>query len=203
VTDNRENSLQTKALAQLQASAEVKHAMESECLHSLIASALIIASALRAGKTIFFCGNGGSAADSQHLATELVVRLSAERHRPPLPAIALTTDTSTLTAGANDFGFEQIFSRQVEALGREGDVLICISTSGNSPNVIKAAESAKAKKMKTIGFLGAMPGKLGNIVNIAVNIPSPDCARIQEGHITAGHIIIALTECLLYDGVQM
>jgi D-sedoheptulose 7-phosphate isomerase len=163
---------------------------------------MIIASTLRAGKTIFFCGNGGSAADSQHLATELVVRLSAERNRPPLSAIALTTDTSTLTACANDFGFEQIFSRQVEALGREGDVLVCISTSGNSVNVVKAAESAKAKGMKTIAFLGATLGKLGNLVNMAVNIPADDCGRIQEGHITAGHIIIALAECLLYDGVS-
>jgi D-sedoheptulose 7-phosphate isomerase len=202
VIDKAEDSLQARVLAQLSASAEVKRAMADQCLHSIIASAMIIASTLRAGKTIFFCGNGGSAADSQHLATELVVRLSAERNRPPLSAIALTTDTSTLTACANDFGFEQIFSRQVEALGREGDVLVCISTSGNSVNVVKAAESAKAKGMKTIAFLGATLGKLGNLVNMAVNIPADDCGRIQEGHITAGHIIIALAECLLYDGVS-
>lgn len=202
MTDWSEYTLKESVVSQLKASAGVKRAMEKRCVNSIIAAAGLIAGALKSpGRTIFFCGNGGSAADSQHLATEFVVRLTAKRDRKALPAIALTTDTSTLTAAANDYGFEMVFARQIEALGREGDVLVCISTSGNSPNLVKAAETARQRGMKLIGFLGSKPGKLAPIMDINVNIPAEECQRIQEGHITAGHIIVELVEFLLFEGV--
>ncbi|MBC8276936.1 MAG: SIS domain-containing protein [FCB group bacterium] len=177
--------------------------MEKETVNSIITAASMIAGCLKKpGRKIMFCGNGGSAADSQHLATEFIVRLSASRERRALAAIALTTDTSTLTAAANDYGYEHIFARQVEALGNEGDILVCISTSGNSANVVKAAEAAKSRGVKLIGFLGREPGLLGPMMNILINIPSDVCNRVQEGHITAGHIIVELVENILFDGKQ-
>jgi len=192
------NALQASITAQLQESAQLKLAMVNHCVEQIIAAARLIATALRRpGNKLMLCGNGGSAADSQHLATEFTVRLSAARLRRALAALALTTNTSTLTAAANDFGFDMIFARQVEALANPGDVLICISTSGNSPNVIKAAETAKTKGMKLIGLLGEAPGKLGPLMDISINIPSKTTNRIQEGHITAGHIIVSLVEDLL------
>jgi len=188
---------------QLQASAELKLAMKNHCAKSIADAAKLIAETLsHPGGKVMLCGNGGSAADSQHLATEFTVRLSAARPRKALAAIALTTDTSTLTAAANDFGLEMIFARQVEALGNPGDVLICISTSGNSPNVVKAAETAKANEVKLIGFLGENPGKLGGLMDVSVNIPSKVTNRIQEGHITAGHIIVGLVEDLLFGRME-
>jgi len=203
VTDWSENIFKNFVKSALRSSAEVKKAMEKETANSIIAAAGMIAGCLKnPGRKIMFCGNGGSAADSQHLATEFVVRLSASRERRALPAIALTTDTSTLTAAANDYGFEHIFARQVEALGNEGDILVCISTSGNSANVVKAAEAAKSRGVKLIGFLGREPGLLGPMMNISINIPSDVCNRVQEGHITAGHIIVELVENILFDGKQ-
>jgi len=153
-----------------------------------------LAESLQRGGKAIFCGNGGSAADSQHLATELVVRLSSESKRPALPAIALTTDTSILTACANDFGFDKIFSRQLEALGRKGDILFAISTSGNSANVIIAVEQARKMGIATIGFLGCGGGKLAGLVDYPLIIPSNDPQRVQECHITIGHIIIEVAE---------
>lgn len=138
------------------------------------------------GKILFF-GNGGSAADSQHLATELVVRY--RKNRPSLPAIALTTDTSALTAIGNDFGFDDLFSRQVEGLGRKGDVAIGISTSGSSSNVLKALIRARAMGLVTVGFGGGTGGKLKDAVDIALIVPSPTTARIQECHIFLGHML--------------
>ena len=144
------------------------------------------------------CGNGGSAADCQHIATELMIRLSHHIQRPALPAIALTTDTSNLTAGGNDIGFENVFARNIEGLGTNGDVLLAISTSGNSPNVIKAVEMAHQKGMQAIGFLGGSGGKLKSIVDLPIIIPSSNVQRIQEGHITIAHIICELVEDKLY-----
>ncbi len=152
----------------------------------------------RKGKKLLLCGNGGSAADCQHIATELMVRLSHTIRRPAIPAIALTTDTSNLTAGGNDIGYENIFARNVEGLGNEGDVLLVISTSGNSANIIKAVEKAKAIDMQVIGFLGGSGGKLKTMVDLAVVIPSSNVQRIQEGHITVAHIICELVEEELY-----
>ncbi|MCX6639375.1 MAG: SIS domain-containing protein [bacterium] len=178
----------------LEASAAVKQAMISACTEPLQTAADWISAAMLRGNSLLICGNGGSAADSQHIATEFVVRLSAENPRGGLPAIALTTDSSTLTAAANDFGFDYIFSRQVEALGRPGDVLIGISTSGKSPNVVLAAKAARDKGIKVIAFLGQQKRELGEAADLCIQIPSADSQRVQEGHITAGHLLVALVE---------
>lgn len=150
------------------------------------------------GGKILFCGNGGSAADSQHLAAELVVRLRSSFQRPAIPAIALTVDTSILTAGGNDFGFDYVFSRQVEALGTSKDALIAISTSGNSPNVIKAIEEALKKNMLIIGFLGGDGGKIKEMCQLSFISPSSNTARIQETHILVGHILCEIIEETLF-----
>lgn len=148
--------------------------------------------ALQNGKKIIFFGNGGSAADAQHLATELTIRFKDDR--PPLAGLALTTDTSALTAAGNDYGFEFIFSRQLEALGNEGDVAIGISTSGNSSNVLNALKSAKEKNLTTIGWTGKDGGKMKDMCDTTLIIPSDTTARIQEMHITIGHMLCAALE---------
>jgi len=153
-------------------------------------------SALNAGNKILFAGNGGSAADCQHLAAELVGRYGYDR--PGLPAIALTTDTSILTAVGNDYGFEQIFSRQVQALGRPGDVLIGYSTSGNSANVLAAFDAAKPLDIITIGMTGNKRGLICGQSDCLVEVPSPITARIQEAHIAIGHIICDMIEQTLF-----
>ena len=142
--------------------------------------------------TIFWCGNGGSAADSQHLAGELVGRFCGDRR--PLKSISLNADTAVMTCIINDYGYEHIFSRQIEALGVEGDVLVGISTSGNSENVIHAFEVAKHRGITTIGFLGKGGGKSSELVNQSIIVPSTSTARIQEMHILIGHIICDLIE---------
>jgi D-sedoheptulose 7-phosphate isomerase len=147
---------------------------------------------LKNGGKIMFCGNGGSAADSQHLAAELVSKLCYDR--PALNAIALTTDTSALTAIGNDYGYLYSFSRQVEAIGAKGDVLIGISTSGKSKNVIEAIKVAKNKKIITIGLLGEDGREIGNLADYQINIPSFETPKIQEGHIATGHIICSIIE---------
>ena len=147
---------------------------------------------LKNGGKIMFCGNGGSAADSQHLAAELVSKLCYDR--PALNAIALTTDTSALTAIGNDYGYLHSFSRQLEAVGQAGDVLIGISTSGRSKNVIEAVKVAKNKKIITIGLLGEDGRDIGNLADYQINIPSMETPKIQEGHIATGHIICSIIE---------
>jgi len=153
--------------------------------------------ALRAGGTLFFAGNGGSAADAQHLATEYVVRYQSMR--PALRAVALTTDTSLLTACANDMGFDEVFARQVEALGRPGDVLSLHSTSGESPNVLRAAQAAKARGVTVIAFLGKSGGPLKAMADVALVVPSIDTARIQEVHLAVEHVICSIVEDRLRD----
>lgn len=182
----------------LKESSEVKLEIEKKCRADVFKAVDIIKDAYINGKKVLLCGNGGSAADCQHIATELMIRLSHDVNRPALPAIALTTDTSNLTAGGNDIGFENVFARSIEGLGNEGDVLIAISTSGNSVNIIKAVEKAHEKKMKVIGFLGGSGGKLKGLVDLPVIIPSNNTQRIQEGHITIAHIICELVERELY-----
>jgi len=182
----------------LKESSDVKLKMEEACKAEILVAVQGIADAFRNGKKLLLCGNGGSAADSQHIAAEFMIRLSHHVQRPALPAIALTTDTSNLTAGGNDIGFENVFARNVEGLGNEGDVLLVISTSGNSPNIIKAVDKAHDKKMFVIGFLGGSGGKLKDIVDLPIVIPSSNTQRIQEGHITAAHIICELVESDLY-----
>ncbi|ACV24354.1 D-sedoheptulose 7-phosphate isomerase [Methanocaldococcus fervens] len=156
----------------------------------------VIYNALKEGNKILICGNGGSASDSQHFAAEIVGRFKLERKG--MPAIALTTDTSILTAISNDYGFDRIFERQVEALGKEGDILVGISTSGNSENVIKAVDKAKEMGIYTIGLLGKSGGKLKDIVDLALIVPSNDTARIQECHLTIYHVICEEVEKRLF-----
>jgi D-sedoheptulose 7-phosphate isomerase len=179
-------------------SSETKLKIIDECSEDIISASELIIDAFRNGNKLLLCGNGGSAADCQHISAELVIRMSHKIKRPALPAIALTTDTSYLTAGGNDIGFENVFARGVEGLGSAGDVLLAISTSGNSGNVIKAVEMAKSKGMKTIGFLGGNGGKLKLIVDKPIVIPSSNVQRIQEGHITVAHIICEIIEEELY-----
>lgn len=152
----------------------------------------LIASALSEGRKLMLCGNGGSAADSQHLAAEFTGRFVKDRR--PLPAVALSTDTSTLTSIGNDYGFEHVFSRQVVALGGTGDCLLAISTSGNSWNVIRAAEAARAASIHTIGLLGRNGGKLLPLCDVAIVVPSDTTTRIQEAHIFIGHTLCAMVE---------
>jgi D-sedoheptulose 7-phosphate isomerase len=179
-------------------SAETKHKIKDQSIESIIKAVDLLSACFKNGNKLLLCGNGGSAADCQHIATELMIRLNHSIKRPALPAIALTTDTSNLTAGGNDIGFENVFARNVEGLGTKGDVLLAISTSGNSTNVVKAAEMAHKKGMKVIGFLGGNGGKLKDIVNLPIVIPSLNVQRIQEGHITVAHIICELVEDKLY-----
>jgi D-sedoheptulose 7-phosphate isomerase len=158
---------------------------ESEMDH-ILAQAADMAERLRRGCRILVCGNGGSAADAQHFAAELSGRFVKERRA--LAGIALTTDTSALTAIGNDYGFDQIFSRQVEALGRPGDLLVGLSTSGHSPNVIRAVEAARSLGMRTLGLLGRDGGRLRDLVDDALVVPSPVTARIQEVHLMTYHL---------------
>ena len=158
----------------------------------------ILAEKLKAGGKIMFCGNGGSAADSQHLAAELVVRLRSSVNRAAIPAMALTVDPSILTAGGNDIGYENVFARCVEAYGRPGDVLIGISTSGNSQNVKRAMDMAKEKGVFVIGLLGGDGGYILQECDDAVIVPSSVTARIQESHIMIGHIWCEMIEEILF-----
>lgn len=150
---------------------------------------------IRSGGKIMFCGNGGSAADSQHLAAELVGRQNY--NRAPAAGIALTVDTSALTAIGNDYGYDSVFSRQVEAIGNAGDVLIGISTSGRSQSVVRAIEAAKAKGVTTVSFTGREPRNM-SIADILLCVPATETAKIQELHITCGHIVFALVERILF-----
>ncbi|MGD8779606.1 MAG: D-sedoheptulose 7-phosphate isomerase [Ignavibacteria bacterium] len=185
-------------ISSLKESNEVKLLIEKKCSESIIDAVEIITASIKNGNKLLFCGNGGSAADCQHLATEFMIRLSHDIERPAIPAIALTTDTSNLTAGGNDIGFENVFARNIEGLGNSGDVLVAISTSGNSGNIVKATQMAHKKNMKVIGFLGGTGGKLKTIVDLPIVIPSSNVQRIQEGHITVGHIICELVERGIY-----
>lgn len=173
--------------------AVAKTVMQSDILQQIERIAAKVKEALANGNKILFCGNGGSAADSQHLAAEFVGRFQKERQG--LPAIALTVDTSILTAVGNDYGFDRVFARQVEALGQKGDVLVGISTSGNSPNVVKAVELAKGKGIYCVGMTATGGGILAEICDECISVPAQVTARAQEMHILIGHIL-----CELVDG---
>ncbi len=179
-------------------SAAVKEQIAREHAEALVEAAQVLADAFQNEHKVLLCGNGGSAGDAQHLAAELIVRLRPENVRRALPAIALTTDTSALTACANDYDFDRIFSRQVEALGQEGDVLLAISTSGNSANVIKAAEEARERGMRVIAFTGRTGGQLKGVAHHTIRVPSDDVMRIQESHIAVGHIVCHLVDKMLF-----
>ncbi len=182
----------------LNESSETKLKIKDQLVDEILKAVDILVSSYKDGNKLLLCGNGGSAADCQHIATEFMIRLNHTIKRPALPAIALTTDSSNLTAGGNDIGFENVFARNVEGLGVLGDVLLAISTSGNSKNIIKAVETAHSKGMKVIGFLGGSGGELKALVDLPIVIPSSNVQRIQEGHITVAHIICELVESKLY-----
>jgi D-sedoheptulose 7-phosphate isomerase len=183
----------------LNESANLKRQILESCDQDILRAVDLLVNAFKNGKKLLLVGNGGSAADCQHIATELMIRLSHHIKRPALPAIALTTDTSNLTAGGNDIGYENVFARNVEGLGNEGDVLWAISTSGNSPNIIKAIEMAKIKKMFVLGLTGLTGGKMNNLCDVLIKVPSENTQRIQEGHLTIEHIICELVELELYS----
>jgi D-sedoheptulose 7-phosphate isomerase len=168
-------------------------------LGEIEAAGLLICKTLEAGNKILLCGNGGSAADAQHIAAELVGRY--EQQRRAFPAIALTTDTSALTALSNDYGYDEVFARQVQALATKGDALVAISTSGKSPNVIKAAQDARVIGCKTIGLTGGSGEPLVNYCDIAIVVPSERTARVQEAHITIGHLWCEMVDAVLADRV--
>lgn len=177
---------------QLLESASVKQQLAQQLAGEIVRAAEMTFQALRAGSTIALCGNGGSAADAQHLAAELVGRF--ERERRAFSAIALTTDTSILTAVGNDYGFDEVFARQVEALLNEGDVLVAMSTSGSSANCVKAVERAGGMGVHTIGMTGRDGGRLAELCDLCLPVPHTNTARIQEGHITIGHIVCGIVE---------
>ena len=160
------------------------------------ACAELMIESLREGGKIMFAGNGGSAADAQHIAGEFVSRLNYDR--APLAGLALTTDTSVLTATGNDYGYEQVFSRQVAGLGAKGDVFVGISTSGRSPNILSALKAARAKSVRTIGFMGVNGGPMTEFCDVSLNAPSPRTPMIQQLHITAAHIICGLVERAMF-----
>ena len=183
----------------IQASIDVKkQILESEELISTIDKVVsAIALAFQNGHHVYFCGNGGSAADAQHLAAEFSGRFYTDRKA--LPAEALHCNTSYLTAVANDYGYDLIYSRMIEGIGKEGDVLVGLSTSGNSSNIVKAFETAREKKMFTIGLTGITGGTLKAFSDYLINIPSADTPRIQESHIMMGHIICELVEEKMFE----
>ena len=184
-------------IRELEESASIKRIL-AENLPDVIANAAkIVLNVYKAGGKVFLIGNGGSAADAQHIAAELIGRFKLERMG--LPAIALTTNTSTLTALANDYGYDRVFSRQLEALANNKDVLIAITTGGTSPNILKAAEMAHSKGVTVIGLTGATGGKLKDMADLTIMVPSDNTARIQEAHITIGHIICHLVEKGLFN----
>lgn len=175
--------------------------LQDEAFSTLVAhAALQIVKALRAGGKVIFCGNGGSAADAQHLAAEFTGRYLKERRA--LPALALHANTSAVTAIGNDYGFDLVFARQIEALGKKGDVAVGISTSGNSPNVVRAIEVAKSKEIYTVALTGASGGKMKEMADCTIRIPSEETPRIQECHILTGHIICEITEEMLFEDVN-
>ncbi|MFA5405066.1 MAG: D-sedoheptulose 7-phosphate isomerase [Ignavibacteria bacterium] len=181
----------------LKESSEIKLKVYENCFNDILKVSDVFVECIKRGNKLLFCGNGGSAADCQHLATEFMVRLSHDVNRPPIGAIALTTDSSNLTAGGNDIGFDNIFARSVEGIGNKGDILIGISTSGNSENIIRAVKKAKEKGITTIGLLG-MGGKLKSECDYSICVPSENIQRIQESHITIGHILCEITEREIY-----
>ncbi|TSC88526.1 MAG: phosphoheptose isomerase [Microgenomates group bacterium Gr01-1014_7] len=174
-------------------SAQVKKKVAEDCLESILEAAQLIVDTFESGNKVMICGNGGSAADSQHMAGEFVCILNKTFERAGFPAIALTTNTSILTAHANDLGFENIFKRQVQALGKPGDLLIAISTSGNSSNILVAVKAAKSANISTIALTGNS-GKLQKMADVAICVPSSMTQYIQESHIAIEHILCELVE---------
>ena len=189
---NKVDSMSRTIAKRLEESAQIKRAIAKSKIDEIESMAKFIVMSYKAGGKVVLFGNGGSAADAQHLAGELGGQFKLKRQA--FPAIALTTNTSVLTAVANDYGYDAVFSRQIEALVNENDVVVGISTSGNSPNVVKAIEMAKMKGAKTIGLTGGNGGKLAEVADLVLIVPSDITPRIQEAHITIGHIVCELVE---------
>lgn len=171
-------------------------AADAEATHVMLAMADAIAASMRAGGKLLIAGNGGSAADAQHIAGEFISRLMFDH--PPLPSIALTTDTSAMTATANDYGYDHVFERQIQGLGKRGDVFLAISTSGNSPSVLRALQAARARGLVTLGFAGQGGGKMIPLCDHLLRAPSTWTPIIQQVHITAAHIVCALVERAMF-----
>ena len=180
--------------AMMEEGAALRRRLSSEVAPDLIRVVDACEAAIRGGGRLFFCGNGGSAADAQHLATELLIRLRSSVERPSWPAIALTLDPTALTAGGNDYGFEQVFARPLSGLGRAGDVLFGITTSGRSPNVLRAFEVARGMGIATVGMLGGDGGPAKALCDHVLLVPSAVTARVQEAHIALGHAVMELLE---------
>ncbi len=194
------NRDQLLALVQMEfeESAQVVRRMADEQAEVILRAAAIVEESLRAGGTLFTCGNGGSAADAQHIAAELSGRFYLDR--PGLAAMALTVNTSALTAIGNDYAFSEVFSRQLDGLGRKGDVLLAITTSGRSENTVQAVKKAREKGMSVLGFTGALGGNFAAVCDAALVVPSENVARIQEAHICAGHLVCQLVEQAFFGG---
>ena len=199
--DRSERVSRDRVQTYLGQSADLNREVAEKCADPILAAASLIADAFRAEKKLLLCGNGGSAADCQHMAAEFVGVLNQDFKRPGLPAIALTTDSSFMTAYSNDFGFEGVFEHQVRAIGSAGDALIGISTSGNSRNVIRAIEAAKAQQLRTIVLTG-QGGQLAALSEIAIAVPSSETQHIQEAHLAIEHVICELVEQMLFQPTQ-
>ena len=185
--------MKKKIKNQIKQSIKVKELLMDMCTDDIEKAVIVIIKTLNNGGKILWCGNGGSAADAQHLSTELMGGMT-DHQRKPIPSIALTTDTSFLTAWSNDTDFDSVFSRQIQGIGLEGDVLVGISTSGNSENILSAIKQAKYRGISTILFTGKTGGKIGGISDVSICVPSEDTQRIQESHIMIGQIICGLVE---------
>lgn len=195
------NLYRKKAETHLAESIKVKQATLEECMNSILAGAQLIVDTFLSGGKVLLCGNGGSAADCQHMAAEFVNALDKNFLRPTLPAFALTTDSSVMTSFANDFGFDGVFERQVQGLGKQNDLLIGISTSGNSKNVIRAMIAVNTIKMHTMALTGNS-GKLQKIADVVISISSKNTQYIQEAHLTVEHILCELVEHYLFVGIK-
>ncbi len=200
MVESDRNLWRDRVRTHLQESADLKRQVAQHCLSSVLAAADLIVETFRNGGKVLLCGNGGSAADCQYMAAEFVSRLTKEFERPGLPAIALTTDTSFLTAFANDCGFEGIFERQVRTLGKPGDVLIGVSTSGSSANVLRTVSAARELGIKTIELMGEN-GTLESRVDCAITVPSHNTQYIQETFLSIEHILCDMTEQILFAQV--
>ena len=194
------DALHRKVRDLFDSSIEIKKKFIDASSDKIVQAVQETADALKKGQKLLFFGNGGSACDASHLAAEFVNRFKIER--PGLPALALATDMAVVTSISNDYDYSEIFSRQVRTLGQAGDIAFAISTSGNSPNVIKGAQAAKEKGIRMIGFTGGTGGKLAPFSDIAFIVPSTNTARIQETHITLGHVICELVDELLYGSLK-
>ena len=191
-------AIRETSLTYLQEASDLLGAARGACVDDIARAAEHLTESFRSGGRLLICGNGGSAADAQHLATEFVSTLTLDHLRPSIPAIALTTDTSLLTATANDFGVENMFARQVDALGRAGDVLMAISTSGRSPNIIAAAKAAHGRGLIVIALTGESGGDLAPLADVAIQVPSTTTAHIQECHLAIEQLLALVVERALY-----